>query len=54
MKPDADRTALNTIAFLIMHLGEATMRLAISLERQEGDAVVAAYKRMVLREMLVE
>jgi AcrR family transcriptional regulator len=37
--------------FLIMHLGEATMRLAICLDRPEGDAVVAAYKRMALREI---
>lgn len=34
-----------------MSLGEATMRLAISVERAEGDALVEAYKRMVLREL---
>ena len=34
-----------------MNLGEATMRLAISVERQEGDALVAAYKQMALREL---
>jgi AcrR family transcriptional regulator len=38
-------------AFLIWQLGEATMRLAVSLERAEGDALVAAYKRMTLREL---
>jgi hypothetical protein len=27
------------------------MRLAISVERQEGDRLVAAYKRMALREL---
>jgi hypothetical protein len=27
------------------------MRLAISLDRKEGDAVVDAYKRMTLREL---
>jgi AcrR family transcriptional regulator len=40
-----------TTSFLIMHLGEATMRLAISLPREEGDAVVEAYKQMALREI---
>jgi hypothetical protein len=36
---------------VIMQLGEATMRLAISVERAEGDRLVAAYKRMVDREL---
>jgi hypothetical protein len=27
------------------------MRLAISLDRSEGDAIVDAYKRMTLREL---
>ena len=47
LRPAADRAALATSAFLIMQLGEATMRLAISVERAEGDALVAAYKRLV-------
>jgi hypothetical protein len=34
-----------------MQLGEATMRLAISVGRSEGDALVAAYKQMVLRQI---
>ena len=38
----------STSAFLIMHLGEETMRLAISVGRAEGDALVATYKRMAL------
>jgi len=49
--PAADRAAIATRALLIMNLGEATMRLAISVERQEGDALVAAYKQMALREL---
>ena len=49
LRPDADRAAIATRAFLIMNLGEATMRLAISVERQEGDALVAAYKQMALQ-----
>ena len=51
LRPAADRAALATSAFLIMQLGEATMRLAISVERAEGDALVAAYKRLVDREL---
>ena len=38
-------------AFLVWQLGEATMRLAVSLPRREGDAIVEAYKRMTLREI---
>jgi hypothetical protein len=37
-----------------MQLGEATMRLAISVGRSEGDALVDAYKRMALREIAAE
>jgi len=51
LDPQADRGAIAIMAFLIMNLGEATMRLAISVERQEGDALVAAYKQMALREL---
>jgi AcrR family transcriptional regulator len=54
LQPAADRAELATTAFLAMHLGEATMRLAVSVERAEGDALVAAFKRMVLRELLSE
>jgi AcrR family transcriptional regulator len=50
--PTADGAELETSSFLIMQLGEATMRLAISVERSEGDALVEQYKRMVLREMV--
>ena len=53
LSPDADRAAIATRAFLIMNLGEATMRLAISVERKEGDALVAAFKQMALRELSV-
>jgi AcrR family transcriptional regulator len=51
LDPGADRAALEAEAFLIMQLGEATMRLAISVERREGDWLVESYKRMVLREL---
>ena len=51
LRPDADRAAIAVKTFLIMNLGEATMRLAISVERREGDALVAAFKQMALREL---
>jgi AcrR family transcriptional regulator len=49
--PTADPAGLFTRAFLVMQLGEATMRLAISVGREEGAALVEAYKRMALREL---
>jgi AcrR family transcriptional regulator len=49
--PARDRTELERSSFLIMQLGEATMRLAISVDRVEGDALIEHYKQMVLREM---
>lgn len=51
LRPDADPGALSSTAFLIWQLGEATMRLAISVGRPEGDQLVEAYKRMALREL---
>ena len=51
VRPRSDRDEISTIAFLVMHLGEATMRIALSVERREGDALVAAYKRMALAEL---
>jgi AcrR family transcriptional regulator len=51
VRPGSDLHELTTTTFFIMHLGEATMRLAISVERLEGDALIAAYKRMALAEL---
>ncbi len=51
VRPQAEPKELAASAFLIMHLGEATMRLAISVSREEGEALVAAYKRMALAEL---
>jgi len=42
----------NNAQWMAMH--EATMRLAISVDRLEGDALVEGYKRMVLRELAPE
>ena len=52
LRPDADPQAQETSAFIAMHLGEEAMRLAISVPRAEGDALVEAYKRMALAELL--
>jgi AcrR family transcriptional regulator len=54
LRPAVDPAALETTAFLIWQMGEATVRLAISVERKEGDDLVAAYKRMALRELVGE
>lgn len=50
--PDVDPAEIDRTAFLVMSLGEAAMRLAISVGREEGDGLVEAYKQMVLRELL--
>jgi len=42
---------LAAAAFLVMHLGEATMRLAISVSPDEGERLVTAYKRIALTEL---
>ncbi|WP_340116630.1 TetR family transcriptional regulator [Pelagibius sp. 7325] len=48
--PKADRDEVAARSLLVMHLGEATMRLAVSVKRKEGDALVEAYKSMAGRE----
>lgn len=48
---DIAREDIAATAFLVWQLGEATMRLAISVDGKEGDALVEAYKRMSLREL---
>lgn len=50
--PDVSTGHIATTAFMIWQLGEAAMRLAISVDRAEGDAIVEAYKDMTLREVL--
>lgn len=49
--PGSDAQQVEESAFLIWHLGEAAMRLAISCEPEEGRALVEAFKRMSLREI---
>jgi hypothetical protein len=54
VRPNADLEQLAASAFLVMCLGESTMRLAISVGRAEGDLLVESYKRMVLAELCRE
>ncbi len=49
--PRADKADVETRAFLLMHLGEATMRLAVSVKRRQGDALVEAFKNLAAREL---
>jgi len=51
LQPDGNEAELAASAFLVMHLGEATMRLAISVEPEEGEKLVAGYKHMALTEL---
>ncbi|WPN49719.1 MULTISPECIES: TetR/AcrR family transcriptional regulator [unclassified Pseudomonas] len=50
--PGRDAQQVEEAAFLIWHLGEATMRLAITCEPKEGRGLVEAFKRMSLREIM--
>jgi AcrR family transcriptional regulator len=47
-----NRAELATAAFLAWHLAGATVRLAATLDRAEGDALVAAFKRRVIGGLL--
>lgn len=51
-RPQADPVAVGATAFLVWQLGEAAMRLAVSLPQAEGEAVVAAYRRMSMDAVL--
>lgn len=50
--PGLDPEKIAASAFLIWQLGEATMRLALAHDRTEGRALVEAFKRMSLREVM--
>lgn len=50
--PDSDALRVRESAFLIWHLGEATMRLAITCTPEEGRGLVEAFKRMSLLEIM--
>lgn len=52
LKPAAPAAKIDSAAFLIMNLGEATIRLAISVDAAEGQALVGTYKDMAVAHML--
>ncbi len=54
LRPAADGPTVAAKSFLVMHLGEATMRLAIATDRDEGVTLVEAYKQMVLADLLAD
>ena len=41
-------------SLVVMHLGEEAMRLAISVDRAEGDRILEIYKKMAVRELVSE
>lgn len=51
LQPASDPQKIDATALLVMQLGEATMRLAVSVARPEGDALVEAYKHMAIRQL---
>jgi AcrR family transcriptional regulator len=48
--PKADPHKCGSTAFLLMHLIAATVRLAITLPRAEGNEVIATFKQMALKD----
>jgi AcrR family transcriptional regulator len=50
----ASAAKIDASAFLIWELGEAAVRLAISIDRKEGDRVIDAFKRMSVREVMLQ
>lgn len=49
LRPQTDPVAVENAAFLLMHLGEATMRLAVSTGPDEGRELVESYKKMAAK-----
>lgn len=49
LRPQAEPARVENMAFLLMHLGEATMRLAVSTDPDEGRELVTSYKQMAAR-----
>ncbi len=51
VRPGTTAAALASSCFLIWQLGEQAIRLAVALDRAEGDAVVETFKRMTWNEI---
>ena len=47
LRPGHDPAALGTLALLTMQLLATAVRLAISVDREQGDTIVATFKRML-------
>ena len=47
--PDRITTGMEETAFLLMHFGESTMRIAVDLSPPECDTLIGAYKTMAAR-----
>jgi AcrR family transcriptional regulator len=47
IEPDADPAAIATDSFLMAHLTSSAVRLAISVSRHEGEALVASFKSYI-------
>jgi AcrR family transcriptional regulator len=52
LNADVPAAKIDSAAFLIMNLGEATIRLAISVDPEEGRRLIDAYKEMAVAQML--
>ena len=50
--PRRDWKRLETACFLVMQLTGMAVRLAISVDRKEGDRIMAVYKDMIRRELI--
>lgn len=50
--PKKDWQRLETACFLIMQLTGMAVRLAISIDRKEGDRIMAVYQDMIRRELI--
>ncbi len=50
--PRKDWKRLETACFLIMQLTGMAVRLAVSVDRKEGDRIMAVYKDMIRRELI--
>ncbi|WP_235901966.1 TetR family transcriptional regulator [Ochrobactrum quorumnocens] len=50
--PARESAQLNETAFLLMHFGETTMRIAVEVSENECDALIAAFKIMATRSLL--
>ena len=54
LNPALDQEALNAPSLALMQTLCANVRLAVSLDRTEGDALIAATKRILAREVAAE